>query len=412
MSSTSEEADSIPLLTAPTQSNFPLFHTPTGFRQAASLLQQGRGPIAVDTERASGYRYDDRAFLIQLKRQDSGIILLDPEVHRDAFREILSPVLSQQSWIIHAAHTDLPCLAWLGCHPTELFDTELAGRLAGFSKVNLSDMCATVLGFRLAKGYGAEDWSTRPLPKDWLVYAALDVEPLLDLADAMMLLLERQGRWEYALEECEYVRRSHAHIQQPPMRSWCDERGIESLTTPHQLVIAQALWKERERLAKTRDQSPGRILRSATLIDIARTMASSPQQMKNIRGVGRQAPRWWKVQQRALSTDPTTWPQPKRSSRRGAPSTKSWRHYHPESFEDFLHCRAKVEEVAGRLNIPTENLLSPTVLRELLWEILHHRRIKSPEQARSFLHAHGARRWQIELCQPALYTICREYGPR
>jgi hypothetical protein len=34
----------------------------------------------------------------------------------------------------------------------------------------------TVLGLRLEKGHSAADWSTRPLPESWLVYAALDVE--------------------------------------------------------------------------------------------------------------------------------------------------------------------------------------------------------------------------------------------
>ena len=89
--------------------------------------------------------------------------------------------------------------------PTRLFDTELAGRLAGFPRVGLGAMVESVLGFVLEKGHSAVDWSTRPLPEPWLRYAALDVELLVDLRDALEKELDRQGKLEWARQEFDAI---------------------------------------------------------------------------------------------------------------------------------------------------------------------------------------------------------------
>src|SRR6185369_5483730 len=47
-----------------------------------------------------------------------------------------------------------------------------------------------VLGFHLEKGHSAADWSVRPLREELLRYAALDVEVLTDLRDALAGELE------------------------------------------------------------------------------------------------------------------------------------------------------------------------------------------------------------------------------
>src|SRR5690606_4010241 len=46
--------------------------------EVASAIAQGEGPVAIDAERASGYRYGQRAYLVQLKRDGSGLWLIDP----------------------------------------------------------------------------------------------------------------------------------------------------------------------------------------------------------------------------------------------------------------------------------------------------------------------------------------------
>ncbi len=163
----------------------------------------------MDAERASGFRYSNRAYLIQIRRAGAGTVLIDPVSHGGDPLTVLRPVadvLAEDEWILHAADQDLPCLAEVGMRPPALYDTELAGRLAGFDRVNLAAMAQRLLGLGLAKGHGAADWSKRPLPSAWLNYAALDVEVLIELRDAIAAVLAEQGKTAWAAEEFDYLR--------------------------------------------------------------------------------------------------------------------------------------------------------------------------------------------------------------
>ena len=158
----------------------------TGFLTALQSLTAGHGPIAVDAERASGYRYSGRAYLIQLFRRNGGLHLIDPIAIDDAaLWSKMDKTFKDCEWIIHASTQDLPCLRELGIHPEHLFDTELGGRIAGCERVGLGPLCESLLELQLAKEHSAVDWSIRPLKDEWLNYAALDVDVLVDLRDAV-----------------------------------------------------------------------------------------------------------------------------------------------------------------------------------------------------------------------------------
>ena len=72
----------------------PVLSTPDEFTCAAAQLAAGTGPFAIDTERASGYRYDDRAFLVQIRRKGAGTMLFAPEGYREELTTALVPVLN------------------------------------------------------------------------------------------------------------------------------------------------------------------------------------------------------------------------------------------------------------------------------------------------------------------------------
>ena len=55
-----------------------LITTDSAFESMIQELLNGQGPIAIDAERASGYKYSQRAYLIQLFRKDGGLHLIDP----------------------------------------------------------------------------------------------------------------------------------------------------------------------------------------------------------------------------------------------------------------------------------------------------------------------------------------------
>lgn len=222
---------------------------------AAELLDRGRGPFAVDAERASGFRYSGRAYLIQIRRAEAGTVLIDPVSHGGDPLTVLAPVaevLSTNEWILHSADQDLPCLAEVGMRPPALYDTELAGRLAGFDRVNLAAMVERLLGLGLTKGHGAADWSKRPLPSAWLNYAALDVELLIELRAAISRVLAEQGKTDWAAQEFEHLRSFESRPPPAAARQdrWRRTSGIHKVHDRRGLAAVRELWTARDRIAQ------------------------------------------------------------------------------------------------------------------------------------------------------------------
>ncbi len=377
--------------------------TQRGLHHAAHLLASSQGPVALDTERASGIRYGQRAFLVQLKRSNSGIILIDPEAFAD-----LTPInkaLKGAEWVLHAAGQDLPCLQDLGMVPDLLFDTELAARLAGFERVGLSSVVEQLLGYKLAKEHSAVDWSKRPLPLDWLNYAALDVEILLDLRDALEEVLKKQGKWAFALEEFKHL--SQGKTKEKPQDPWRKTKGIHSVKNRRQLTALRNLWYEREKLAQKKDIAPKRLLTDAALIQAARSMPQTVSdvlvipgfQSKNLR---KEAPRWLgaiAAARREKTPVPYTIPA------QGPPPIKAWETKRPNSFTLIHRSKEAVTALANHTNIPAENILAPDSLRRLCWDPPQR-----PSQAEisRILAELGARNWQIKLVTPVLEPIFTE----
>ena len=238
---------------------------PVRLHELADALSAGDGPIALDAERASGYRYGSRAYLVQLRREDVGTHLLDPVALGDL--AVLQPGLAASEWVLHAATQDLPCLADAGLTPTRLFDTELAGRLAGYPRVGLGPLVEEVLGLGLQKGHGAADWSVRPLPHELLVYAALDVEVLVDLRDALTDVLRRQGKLDWALQEFSAL--VAAPRPAPRVDPWRRTSGIHKVHDRRTLAIIRELWEQRDEIAARRDLAPHRVLPDAAIVAAA-----------------------------------------------------------------------------------------------------------------------------------------------
>lgn len=163
-----------------------LVDSPAAFAAALDDLASHSGPIAADAERASSYRYSHSDYLIQLKRADSAIYLLDVPALRAADVDFsqLTERMPGVEWILHDARQDLPGFAELGIYPAKLFDTEFAARFLGLNHVGLAACTQKFLNRDLAKEHAAVDWSIRPLPRDWRSYAALDVELLVPLRAA------------------------------------------------------------------------------------------------------------------------------------------------------------------------------------------------------------------------------------
>lgn len=385
--------------------DYRLVDTPAAFREAAGALANGRGPFAVDTERASSFRYGDRAFLVQVARRGAGTFLIAPEGHRDEVREIFAPVMGDQEWIIHAAGEDLRSLALLGLRPGILFDTELASRIVGYDRPNLAAMVERFVGVELEKGHGHEDWSRTPLPKSWQDYAALDVEYLHELAEALTEILDAHGKLHWAFEEFAHLIAVYSKTPYPE-KTWRDMKGLASVRDQSGLQVARELWHAREEISEQRDISPGRLLPNRALLDIALAEPDSPHGLtRAIGGKGmpsRDVRRWLGVVERALSADPATWPRRREPRANGTPSKSGWERHYPESWRMLQLCREDIAASAEDLDIRPDILLTPAILRETVWNAPDKAPAWDTHQAAAALEKAGARPWQVQITAPIL----------
>jgi ribonuclease D len=359
---------------------------------AAVAMAAGTGPIAVDAERASGFKYSQRAYLVQLRRAGSGTALVDPIPLGSDLHE-LAPALTGPEWVLHAAGQDLACLAEVGLAPSRLFDTELAGRLAGLPRVGLGPLVEQMLGLALEKGHGAADWSRRPLPEDWLVYAALDVEVLVELRDVLAALLTEQGKLGWAEEEFEAVRT--APPPAPRAEPWRRTSGIHKIRKARPLAAVRALWEARDRLAAERDIAPGRVLPDAAIIDAAVTAPATAQDLAAMpvfrgRSQRRLTGYWFAAlrQAAALPQDELPVPSPPAD---GPPPVARWADRNPDAAARLAAARGVVAAVSDEWAVPVENLLQPDLLRRLCWAP------PADGDIPAVLRAGGARNWQIGL---------------
>ncbi len=387
------------LLTAPEGGVPPIVDTPEGLKRVIAAFAAGTGPVAADAERASGFRYGQATYLVQFKREGAGIALIDTAALSDLSG--LNEALQGVEFVFHAASQDLPGMHTLGLHPTSLFDTELAARLLGWAKVGLASVIEKELGFTLAKEHSAQDWSMRPLPDSWLAYAALDVELLLPLRDALAAHLDAAGKSEWAAQEFEAVRL--APPAEPRVDPWRRTSGTHTVRDTRGLAIVRALWEERDKEAQRRDVTPGRVLRDAAIIAAARDKPASFEALVEIpewrtKGTRRAAPHWWPVIEAALRLPDKQLPARRAPQGDGPPPARAWADKRPEAAARLEQARTELITIAERYSVPLENLLQPDALRRACWEY----QSGGEEWVRTFLATRGARQWQIDLTAPAI----------
>lgn len=394
-----EPADGIP----------PVVETPEALDRVVAAFAQGHGPVAVDAERASGYRYGQHNFLLQLRRGGAGTALIDPVALPDL--SALNEALDGVEWVLHAASQDLAALAEQGLVPSTIFDTELAARILGLERVGLAAVVAEVLGLGLAKEHSAVDWSTRPLPEDWLRYAALDVEVLVELRDRMAERLEAAGKAEWARQEFEAVRL--AAPPAPRVDPWRRVSGTHALRGRRQLAVVRELWATREDNARKRDISPGRVLPDRAIIAAATALPRTLPQLVALpafsgRGTQRRATLWMAAIDRAMALPEEELPSTRGPRSDAPPPPRAWADRDPLAAARLEAARAVVAAASAEHGTPLENLLQPDALRRLCWTP------PTPIDAVSvgaFLTGRGARAWQVDLLAAPLAAALLDPPP-
>jgi ribonuclease D len=413
----SEEKVAIPLL-QPSAGTPEIIDTEESFREAIEQLSKGSGPFAVDAERASGFRYSARAYLIQIKRTDGGLHLIDPIPFGPGHQLFtdLNNLLNTDEVILHASTQDLPCLRELGINPAKLFDTELAGRIAGLPRVGLGPLLESIMGVLLAKEHSAADWSARPLPKEWLTYAALDVELLVELRNHMYALLEDAKKLPWALEEFASILK--APPAPPRVDPWRRTSGMHKIKRRDQLAVIKSLWIARDAVAAKHDIAAGKLLNDSAIVELAIAVPTNKKEFeKCLRPLGLRA-RWMENLQlwldsiaAAVALPEDQWPT-MRTNADTLPPIKLWRDKFPEKFAPLSHARASIELIAQENQIPVENLITPEHVRRVCWKPpIGATSTLSVSEVEKALIELGARQWQIDLVAPALAAALLEREP-
>ncbi|MGN6252308.1 MAG: HRDC domain-containing protein [Marmoricola sp.] len=384
--------------------------TPAALAEAVAAVAAGTGPVALDAERASGYRYSARAYLIQLRREGSGTWLIDP-IAFDDLRD-LGAAIGDAEWILHAATQDLPCLREVGLVPVALFDTEHAARLLGYPRVGLATLVETVLGRRMRKEHSAVDWSKRPLPRPWLEYAALDVEALIELREALGRELEEQDKAGWAAEEFAHL---IGFAPVPRAEPWRRTSGIHRMRGRRPLAAVRELWVERDAVAAERDMTPARLLPDAALVAAARAMPASRGALLSTegfqgRGAKRYADRWVAALARARELPESELPVLNQRTD-GPPQQRAWADRDPVAAARLTAAKAAMAALSEQLCVPTENLLTPDLMRRVLWTPPPGTGEELRAAVAQTLSAMGARPWQVGLTAPLLSAAIEAPDP-
>ena len=390
-----------------------------GFAQVITDLAKGEGPIAVDAERASGYKYSQRAYLIQIYRKNGGLHLIDPIPLKDSkLWQSFNQNFSEYEWVIHASTQDLACLLEVGLRPKKLFDTELGARIAGCPRVGLGPLAESLLELSLAKEHSAVDWSIRPLKSEWINYAALDVDILLDIRDKVAQLLVEQKKLIWAEQDFASILKNYENYQvvdAPKPDRWRRTSGMHKVRDRLTMTVVRDLWFSRDELARQLDIAPGRVLGDEAIVELATKRPDNLEAVAKVIGwrTRLEAPpfnRWLSVLSTALNTPIDAQPEFRVPSA-SLPPIKIWKEKNPLGYARLTHARLQLATLSQTLQIPVENLITPELVKRICWQNPPTEISKYEGFVKGELEKMGARPWQIELVTSIIAPCLSEIEP-
>ncbi len=224
--------------------------------------------IALDTEADNLFRYRTQVCLLQVLAADE-IYLVD--LLAGLPLDELWPRLAAKPLIMHGSDYDLRLL-WELCRfqPHSIFDTMFAAQLLSIPRFGLAALLEENFGVKLDKDHQKANWSQRPLDRDMLDYAALDVYYLPGLRARLRAELVRLGRLEWLEQKCRWqIEVARDGFTAPDENAW-RINGSEKLGG-RGLAVLHALWHWREEWAEKLNTPPFKVVGNEMLGRITRT---------------------------------------------------------------------------------------------------------------------------------------------
>lgn len=325
--------------------------------------------IALDTEFMRSKTYYPIAGLLQFNDGHANY-LLDPLAVSDYAP--LAELFDQDDIVfaLHSASEDLEVLnQQVGHLPQTICDTQIACALDGpdFS-MGYARAVQDKLDVDLPKSETRSDWLQRPLSKSQIMYAALDVEYLFQLATTLIESLSAKNRLDYVFEEGQGLLQAYKVIQDPEL-SYKRVRGAWKLNA-RQLYCLQSLSRWRELAAQARDVPRNQIIKENVLLELAKRMPESKRELGKISDLSEKASRRYgdriiELVQAARELEASALPEPL-----PMPLSKA-------ATQILKDLRARIEEVAEQVNIASEILLKKKDYEALVRQFLEAGKVES-----------------------------------
>jgi ribonuclease D len=222
--------------------------------------------IGLDTEFMRESTYFPQLCLVQVATTEQ-IFCADPlgEFDLSEFWQ----ALNRPAWVVHSGRQDIEVLFLASdLMPERIFDTQIAAALLGYApQLGYGALVSDLFGVELAKTHTRADWSRRPLPQEFLSYAAEDVEYLLPAYDLLAGRLSGEGRLHWAEEDASDLldRTLYAPDPEGAVQRLKGARYLRG--RPRRAAEKLAAWREQEALRLDRPRQW--ILRDTVLLALA-----------------------------------------------------------------------------------------------------------------------------------------------
>jgi len=162
------------------------------------------------------------------------------------------------------------------------------------------------------------------------------------------------------------------------------------------------LWTVRDEIAQRRDIAPGRILPDSAIIDAATADPKTLDELVALPIFGgkrqRRSAATWLAALQAARESPG--PGDETEPPNGPPPPARWARRRPEAAVRLDAARAALRELSEQVTVPSENLVTPDLVRRLCWD--WEGTDDTTAAVDKFLAAGQARNWQRELVVPVL----------